>query len=150
MNKGKDDISNLEATVVGEDVDTPARTQYLGNVTAGTNGNVGFAISPNKAGEINVVLKISYENADQQVQTKEFPIKLTAEEYVPPVDDGEGSMEENSGPHIPVLPIVLAAGAVVIVLVVVILVRKKKAAQLLNTTGGSWDDWDDAGSSGEE
>ena len=150
VNKGKDDISNLEATVVGEDVDTPARTQYLGNVTAGTNGNVGFAISPNKAGEINVVLKISYENADQQVQTKEFPIKLTAEEYVPPMDDGEGSMEENSGPHIPVLPIVLAAGAVVIVLVVVILVRKKKAAQLLNTTGGSWDDWDDAGSSGEE
>ena len=97
-----------------------------------------------------MVMKISYENADQQVQTKEFPIKLTAEEYVPPMDDGEGSMEENSGPHIPVLPIVLAAGAVVIVLVVVILVRKKKAAQLLNTTGGSWDDWDDAGSSGEE
>ena len=149
VNKGKDDISNLEATVVGEDVDTPARTQYLGNVTAGTSGNVGFAISPNKVGEINVVLKITYENADQQLQTKEFPIKLTAEEYVPPVEDGDPSMEENAGPAIPVLPIAIGAVVAAVVVAGVILVRKKKAAQLTDTASGSWDDWDDT-SGGEE
>ena len=46
VNKGKDDIANVEATVVGEGVDTPARTQYLGNITAGTSGNIGFALTP--------------------------------------------------------------------------------------------------------
>ena len=150
VNKGKDDIANLEATVVGEDVDTPARTQYLGNVTAGANGNVGFAISPNKAGEINVVLKISYENADQQIQTKEFPVKLTAEEYVPPIDDGGEFSEEGSGPAIPVLPIVIGAGAAVVVLAAVIVVRKKKAAQLPAADSGSWDDWDDPDTNSSE
>ena len=151
VNKGKDDIANLEATVVGEDVDTPARTQYLGNVTAGSNGNVGFAISPNKAGEINVVLKISYENADQQVQTKEFPVKLTAEEYVPPVDDGSEFSDETSGPAIPWLPILLAVAGAAAVVVVVVFIRKKKAAQLPTTDSGSWDDWDEPGNdSGSE
>lgn len=151
VNKGKDDIANLEATVVGEDVDTPARTQYLGNVTAGANGNVGFAISPNKAGEINVVLKITYENADQQLQTREFPIKLTAEEYVPPVDDGGDFAEDGNGISIPWLPILLAAGAAAAVIVVVVVVRKKKASQLPAVDSESWDDWDDGNNgSGEE
>lgn len=150
VNKGKDDIANLEATVVGEDVDTPARTQYLGNVTAGANGNIGFSISPNKAGEINVVLKISYENADQQVQTREFPIKLTAEEYVPPVDDGGEFADEASGPAIPWLPILLTVAGAAIVAVVILFIRKKKAAQLPTTDSGSWDDWDEPGSGSEE
>ena len=149
VNKGKDDIANLEATVVGEDVDTPARTQYLGNVTAGANGNVGFAISPNKAGEINVVLKITYENADQQLQTREFPIKLTAEEYVPPVDDGDNFADEGSGISIPWLPILLAVAAASAVIIVVVIVRKKKAAKLLTAGTESWDNWDDS-SGGEE
>ena len=151
VNKGKDDIANLEATVVGEDVDTPARTQYLGNVTAGANGNIGFALSPNKAGEINVVLKITYENADQQLQTREFPIKLTAEEYVPPVDDGGDFAEDGSGISIPWLPVLLAAGAAAAVIVVVVVVRKKKSSQLPVADSDSWDDWDDTSSgSGEE
>ena len=150
VNKGKDDIANLEATVVGEDVDTPARTQYLGNVTAGANGNIGFAISPNKAGEINVVLKISYENADQQVQTREFPIKLTAEEYVPPVDDGGEFADDNSGPAIPWLPILLTVAGAAVVAVVILFIRKKKTAQLPTTDSGSWDDWDEPGSGSEE
>lgn len=149
VNKGKDDIANLEATVVGEDVDTPARTQYLGNVTAGANGNVGFAISPNKSGEINVVLKISYENADQQLQTREFPIKLTAEEYVPPADDGDAFADEGSGPAIPVLPIAIGAGAVVVALAAVIIIRKKKTAHLPTIDDGNWDNWDDSNSSEE-
>lgn len=46
VNKGKDDISNVEAIVEGDGVDTPARTQYLGNITAGTSGTIGFALSP--------------------------------------------------------------------------------------------------------
>ena len=111
---------------------------------------MGFAISPNKGGEINVVLKISYENADQQVQTREFPIKLTAEEYVPAADGGDESIEESSGPAIPVLPILIAAGAAAAVIAAVVIVKKKKAAQLPTVDSESWDDWDDTNSSEEE
>ena len=51
VNKGKDDISNVEAIVEGDGVDTPARTQYLGNITAGTSGTIGFALSPTDPGQ---------------------------------------------------------------------------------------------------
>lgn len=84
VNKGKDDISNVEAIVEGDGVDTPARTQYLGNITAGTSGTIGFALTPTAAGPVDVVLKISYENADQQIQVKTFPVTLQAEDLPPP------------------------------------------------------------------
>ncbi len=148
VNKGKDDIANLEATVIGEDVDTPARTQYLGNVTAGTNGNVGFALTPNTAGELNVTLKISYENADQQVLTKEFPIKLTAEEYVPPAEEGEEFAEGGSGPSIPWPPILLGAGGAAAAALTAVLVKKKKAARAAGDHT-AWDTWDDGPDGGE-
>ena len=83
VNKGKDDLANLEATVEGDGISTPARTQYLGNVTAGTNGNIGFAITPEQEGDLKLVLKISYENGDQQVQTKEFPITPPCHRHPP-------------------------------------------------------------------
>ena len=97
------------------------------------------------------MLKITYENADQQLQTREFPIKLTAEEYVPPVDDGGDFAEDGSGISIPWLPVLLAAGAAAAVIVVVVVVRKKKSSQLPVADSDSWDDWDDTSSgSGEE
>lgn len=138
VNKGKDDISNVEAIVEGDGVDTPARTQYLGNITAGTSGTIGFALSPVAAGPVDVVLKISYENADQQVQVKTFPITLQAEELPPPDDFGDElpPMEE---PGLPWLWIGLGAGAVVIIAAVVVIRRKKHA----KAGTESWDSWED-------
>lgn len=148
VNKGKDDLANLEATVEGEGVSTPARTQYLGNVTAGTNGNIGFAITPEQEGEIKLVLKISYENGDQQVQTREFPITLRADEIPPPDDYSPDDLPPEEG-SFPVVPVAIGAGAAVLVAAVVLIVRKKKAAAAADT---EWSDWNDAdpGSSGGE
>lgn len=148
VNKGKDDLANLEATVEGEGVSTPARTQYLGNVTAGTNGNIGFAITPEQEGEIKLVLKISYENGDQQVQTREFPITLRADEIPPPDDYSPDDLPPEEG-SFPVVPVAIGAGAAVLVAAVVLIVRKKKAAGAADT---EWSDWNDAdpGSSGGE
>lgn len=138
VNKGKDDISNVEATVEGDGVETPARTQYLGNITAGTSGSIGFALSPTQAGPVDVVLKISYENADQQIQVKTFPVTLRAEELPPPDDfGGEEMMAEESG--LPWLWIGLGAAAVIAIVVVVVIRRKKRAG----TDDEGWTDWAD-------
>ena len=137
VNKGKDDISNVEAIVEGDGVDTPARTQYLGNITAGTSGTIGFALSPTAAGPVDVVLKISYENADQQIQVKTFPITLQAEELPPPDDFGDElpPMEEGG---IPWLWIGLGTAAAAIIAAVVVIRRKK----LSKTASDSWDSWE--------
>ena len=143
MNKGKDDIANVEATVEGDGVETPARTQYLGNITAGSSGNIGFALAPTAAGEVSVTLKISYENADQQVQTRLFPITLRAEEPVPVDDFMDEGLEEESQPAIP-WPWLAAGGGGVVVLAaagIILYRRKKKAAAHLAV--GSWDNWEE-------
>ena len=148
VNKGKDDLANLEATVVGDDVETPARTQYLGNVTAGANGNIGFALTPMTEGDINVVLKISYENADQQVQTREFPVTLHVTAAPPPEDfpdDFDPAAEEGGFPW---LPVGLAAGGAVLAGGAGFLIWKKKRDSKAAGTD-SWDDWDDTSSNGE-
>ena len=148
VNKGKDDLANLEATVEGEGVDTPARTQYLGNVTAGANGNIGFALTPNTEGDVKVVLKITYENADQQVQTREFPITLRADEIPPPDDYSPDDLPPEEG-SFPVVPVAIGVGAAVLVVAVVLIVRKKKAAGAADSCWSDWND-EDPGSSGGE
>lgn len=142
VNKGKDDISNVEATVEGDGVDTPARTQYLGNITAGTSGTIGFALTPNTVGETEVVLKISYEDADQQVKTRTFPVKFQAEEMVP-VDDFADVEPEDPSSGIPWLWIglggaVLAGGAVVVIL------RKKARRTVEDAWDGNWEEPENA------
>ena len=148
VNKGKDDIANVEATVEGEGIETPARTQYIGNITAGTSGNIGFAITPMEAGEIHLTLKISYENGDQQVQTREFSADLRAEE--PPVFDDfpmEDLPEEGGG--FPWLWAGLGAvGAAGAGAVFWLRLRKKKKEA---GEAGGWEDWEqETEASGEE
>lgn len=141
VNKGKDDIANVEATVVGDSVDTPARTQYLGNITAGSSGNIGFALTPTQEGEVDLVLKISYENANQELQTREFPLTLQVQE--PVIDDlGEDiPMEEPAS--FPWLWVCLGGGAAAAAAAVVLMqVRKRKKAAALDSTQ-DWDNWEE-------
>ena len=139
VNKGKDDIANVEATVVGDSVDTPARTQYLGNITAGSSGNIGFALTPTQEGEVDLVLKISYENANQELQTREFPLTLQVQE--PVIDDlGEDiPMEEPAS--FPWLWVCLGGGAAAAAVVLMQVHKRKKAAALDSTQ--DWDNWEE-------
>ncbi len=140
VNKGLGDISNVEAVVEGDGVDTPARTQYLGNIIAGGSGSIGFALTPTQDGELPLVLKISYENADQQVVTREFPVTLQAQEP-PMVDDADFEEPAQSG-GFPWLAAVLAlAGAGGGGTALWLRKRNKKAAAAAETDSG-WDDWD--------
>lgn len=152
VNKGRADIGNLEASLVGEGFESPASVQYLGNVAAGSSGNIGFAFTPEQAGELKLTVKITYEDSDMQAQTKEFPLTLQVEEAAPEIDFSEDLPEEQPGlpGWLPAIPIALAAIAAGVVLLLRLRKRKAEAAAL---GGESWNwqpDGPDTGTGGEE
>jgi len=77
VNKGKGDISNVEASIEGDGITSTQATQYIGNVASGASGSIGFAFTPNEATETEAKLRVTYEDSDGQSQTKEFPVKFT-------------------------------------------------------------------------
>ena len=90
VNKGKGDVSNVEASVEGDGITATQAKQYVGNVASGASGSIGFAFTADKPGETEAKLTVTYENSDGQPQTKEFPVKINAVEacrnYVAAID----------------------------------------------------------------
>lgn len=151
VNRGKTEVGNVEATVEGDGVDVTARTQYVGNIAAGANGSIGFALTPNRSGPLKVTLKVSYEDPNLQPQTLEFPVELTAadgpEDADPDLDLPE---DAGTGPSFPwpVLLLIPAAGlaAGAVVLLRRRGLRKEDAAAQPDDWGiGAWDNeaWDE-------
>ncbi len=142
VNKGKSEVSNVEATIDG-DVPTLLKTQNLGNFESGKSGNIGFSITPDKAGEISFILKVSYEDSNQQTKTREFPVKLTVKEAAPEMPEGDVPTEPEGGSGtvkwIIIAAVVLLAGGGTVLLI--IKKKKKKAAE--SSSNSSWDSWDD-------
>ena len=136
VNKGKGEIANLEAELVGEGFSSPARTQYLGNVAAGGSGNIGFALTPDASGSLKLTVKIRYEDADQKQQTAEFPLTAEVTPAIP--EEPLEPMEEPSQGGFPFKPVF--AGVCVVAAAVsvgaAVLHRKKKAA---GTELQNWD-----------
>ncbi|QOL33134.1 ABC transporter permease [Bifidobacterium eulemuris] len=144
VNKGKGDISNVEAAIEGDGVDAAVRTQYLGNVASGATGQIGFAFTPLAAGSTEVKLRVSYEDSDGQSQTKEFPLTLDVQESMP-IDDGmidDGVIDEpQQGVAWWVWAIAAVAVAAAVVLVVVLVRRRKRKAGKHADIDEEWDDW---------
>lgn len=144
VNKGKGDISNVEAAIEGDGVDTLVRTQYLGNVASGATGQIGFAFTPLAAGSTDVKLRVTYEDSNGQSQTKEFPVTLSVQEYTP-IDDGiidDGMIDDSQqGVAWWVWAIAAVVAAVVVVLVVVLTRLKKRKAGKHADIDEEWDDW---------
>lgn len=148
VNKGKGDISNVEATMEGEGFDATMKTQYVGNVASGATGSIGYAFTPQASGELDAKLKITYEDSDGQTKTKEFPVKLTVSDPMP-VDDGgvvdpNANVDTNQG--VPwwvwVVAVVVVAGVIVLIVVIVRRKRRKKAKDDIDE---EWDDWAGSG-----
>ena len=149
VNRGKTEVSNVEAVVAGDGVDAAARTQFVGNIAAGASGNVGFALTPNRSGKLKVTLKISYEDPNLEARTLEFPVELSVAEEELPVDLDEPA-EEEPGFRFPwpVLGLIPAAG---LVAGAVVLLRRRsrkgsgKSADTNDWGTGAWDNnaWDD-------
>ena len=68
VNKGKGDVSNVEASIEGDGITATQATQYIGNVASGASGSIGFAFTADAAGEYDAKLKVTYEDADGQQQ----------------------------------------------------------------------------------
>lgn len=127
VNKSKGDIYNVEAEIEG-DVDTLVKTQNLGNFEAGKSGSIGFVVIPSESGDMNFSLKVTYEDSNQEVKTKEFPVTIQVQDAAPVDEASEEPMEEASSvnPHV---IIVICLAAVAAAGVIIFIRKKRKAAK---------------------
>ena len=140
VNKGKAEVTNVEAELVGEGFTSPARNQYLGNIAAGASGSIGFAFTPDKAGPLKATVKITYEDADQKVQTREFPVSLTVDEPMPEEDfdiPAEPAPSRGLRPWMLAIPAALA-----VVLGGGLWLLRRKKQQLPEEGNWTYDDYD--------
>ena len=151
VNKGKGQVSNVEAIIEGS-VDSPARSQYLGNFDPGKSGSIGFVFTPQSTGPLDLVLKVSYEDANQELHNLSFPVSLNVQEAPKPE---AGDMDMDSGGALPGTALWLTALAVLALAGLLLgrplvkKLREKKAVPADGAAELNWDDWDEA-ATGEE
>ena len=88
VNKGKNPVANLEATLSGNNLGAEGTKQYLGNLNAGTEGSVDFDLCPEAAGPLSGTITLTYEGADGQIKTVSESFSTTVE--AAPVWDDPG------------------------------------------------------------
>ncbi len=139
VNRGKTDVSNVEAAVEGDGFDAAAKTQYVGNITAGTSGSIGFALTPNQAGKVKVLLKVTYEDPNLQPQTKEFPVELTVGEEPLPDDLFPDDMPEKKPFPWPLLALIPLGG---VIAGAVVMLRRGGKGKIADPAP-AWEPWPD-------
>ena len=137
VNKGRNAVANLEASISGENLGVSVSNQYIGNVNPGTENSVDFDLTPQQAGELSGTITLTYEAADGTTKTLTQDFATTVQE-MPVYDDPSmmdpGMTEPEPAPGLPVWGVVLIAVAVVVVIVIiVVVVRKKRKAKALAT-----------------
>lgn len=133
INKGKNPVSNLEASISGANLGFEgSQQQYVGNLAAGTENSVEFDLTPAQAGGLSGTITLSYEVADGSTKTltKDFSTMVESVPVTPdmPIDSGmTDTTTQKTG--LPVIAWVgIAGGVLVVILVVVVIVRKKRKA----------------------
>lgn len=136
VNKGKNAISNLEATLSGTNLGAETTQQYIGNLNPGTEGSVDFDLNPEAGGAVTGTITLTYESVDGQIKTVTKDFSTTAEEMSMPddmgvMDPGMDMMEpEPTGLPVWAYVLIAAGVAAVIAAAVVVLRRRKKAKKL--------------------
>ena len=143
INKSKTIMSNVEAVVDG-DVTTQTQVQTIGNVDAGKNGTIAFALTPNSTGEVDFTITVHYEAANGEAKTRVFPVTMdvqAAAPYDPGTDDpGMDDPGEDSGGF----PWWIVIAAVVVVgIAALMILKKRKKAKAAKKEQELWDSWDD-------
>lgn len=140
INKGKGSIFNVSASFVGDGIECPEGNLFIGNITAGSENSSDIMFRPTKAGTLNGVLTITYEDDAAKEKTLTKDVTITVQDNsmgggdigVMPPDIGMGGGEiEPQKQGIPwfVWLIIVVAVAVIIAAVIIIL-KKKKAKKL--------------------
>lgn len=143
INKSKVIMSNVEAVVDG-DVSTQTPIQTIGNVDAGKNGTIAFALTPNSTGEVDFAITVNYEDANGESRTRIFPVTMNVQEaapYDPGTDDpGMDDPGEETG-GFPWWIVIVAVAAIGIAALIVL--KKRKKAKAAKKEQELWDSWDD-------
>lgn len=134
VNKGKNPVANLEASISGENLGVDVSQQYIGNIAAGTENSVDFDLTPQQAGELSGTITLTYESSDGTTKTLTQDFSGTVQEM--PVYDDPGMIDpgivEPEPTGMPVWGwLLIVVGVVVVVVIVVAVVRKKKKAAAL-------------------
>ncbi len=69
VNKGRDALSNLEATLSGDNLGADTTVQYIGNLNAGSSNSVDFDMTPTQEGTCNGTITLTYEDANGTLKT---------------------------------------------------------------------------------
>lgn len=133
VNKGRNPISNLEATISGMNLGADITQQYLGNLDAGTENSVDFDLAPTEEGPVTGTVTLSYEAADGTLKTVVQEFSATAEMMMfedPGMMGGDmmPTEPEPQGAGLPLWGWLLIGAAVIggIVAAVVLLRRRSK------------------------
>ena len=153
VNRGKGEISNVEAIIEFESPDAAVcelPKQNLGNFEAGKSGTIDFFFTPNEAGEMSVKLIINYEDEMTQPKSVEIPLTFTVEDMSEPIIDPEYPIEpeepENGGSKTKIIVSVCIGAAVLaaVIVTVVIVLKKKKKAKAQIPDSFDWEDTNQA------
>lgn len=147
MNKGRSDISNVKAEIVG-DVGALSTSKVIGTVVPGGNGSFDFIVTPYMAGECSFTLKVTYENAMLEEIVKEIPVSFMVEEMTYYDDMGEWDYTESMDAQgeegsFPWWIIWVGAGVIVVggvVTLIIVLNHKKKKAKKITADDIDWED----------
>lgn len=136
VNKGKSVVSNVEAAVEG-DVEALVKVQNLGNFDPGKSGNIGFVFTPLNPGELEVILRIHYEDANQELKTKEFPVKLKVSEPQPLPEEDEyfPVKKEHTFP----VWAALAGGGTILLIGGAVIIKLRRKKTKISSEAVSWD-----------
>lgn len=145
MNKGRCDISNVKAEIVG-DVAALSTSKVIGNVAPGANSTFDFIVTPYMGGECSFSILFTYDDANMNEVIREIPVSFFVEEMAweePIFPEDPGMIEEptNEG-GFPWIIVWIAAGVVVIgtVIAIVCAVRHKNKKKKLTEDDIDWED----------
>lgn len=114
VNKGKNTLSNVTATLTGSNLMNGEQSQYLGNVESGSEKSVEFNISALEAGSVNGLLTLTYEDSNGQEQSISRAFSCSVEEMPVYQDWGTDMPIEEPTPAGPPLWLYLLLGLLVI------------------------------------
>lgn len=139
VNKGKGELSNVRAEITG-DITALTSVQNLGNFESGKSGTITFVVIPETAGDVHFNVNISYEDANLDQKTLEFPCVMTVEEF----NDDEFAMDdtpvedENSSSHKGII-IGSIIGILVLTIIIIVIIKKRKKKKLAQTVSVNWE-----------
>lgn len=120
-NMGLDKLRNVSVEFSGDTIEEI--TYFVGTIESGESGSVDMTITPDKVGNDDIHITVTYEDVLGNSKTMEETVGLVVNEEVA---EEEAAVEpETSAAKLPVVPIAGVAAIFVIVMIIVSAVKKR-------------------------